>query len=96
MRGRWNAQLAKDLAIALQLCFPGRVDAAVLDPVKVRVDGRAVPPGRPKQRTLLTMLLLHGSAQARLRELRRYVHRCSPLRHGSERAELWPMKIFCR
>ena len=44
---------------ALQKCFAHRVEFAVLGPVEVRVDGRALSLGGPKQRALLALLLLN-------------------------------------
>lgn len=37
------------------------MEAAILGPLEVRIDGRAIPLGGPKQRALLTMLLLHAN-----------------------------------
>jgi peptide/nickel transport system substrate-binding protein len=51
----------KNLAIALQPCFASGVDAAILGPVEVRIDGRVVPLGGPKPRALLAIFLLHGN-----------------------------------
>jgi peptide/nickel transport system substrate-binding protein len=51
----------KNLAIALQPCFASRVEAAILGPVEVRIDGRVVQLGGPKQRTLLAIFLLQAN-----------------------------------
>jgi YVTN family beta-propeller protein len=51
----------RDLEIALQKCLGREVEFAVLGPVEVRVDGRAVSLGGPKQRGLLALLLLNGN-----------------------------------
>jgi YVTN family beta-propeller protein len=47
--------------IALQTWFPCGVDFAVLGPIEVTVDGRALILGGPKQRALLAMLLLEAN-----------------------------------
>lgn len=44
---------------ALQKCFARRVEFAVLGPVEVRIEGRALSLGGPKQRALLALLLLN-------------------------------------
>jgi YVTN family beta-propeller protein len=51
----------KNLAIALQACFASGVDAAILGPVEVRIDGRVVPLGGPKPRALLAIFLLQAN-----------------------------------
>jgi DNA-binding SARP family transcriptional activator len=44
---------------ALHKCFACRVEFAVLGPVEVRIEGRALSLGGPKQRALLALLLLN-------------------------------------
>src|SRR6266516_870222 len=51
----------RDVEIMLQRCFPQCVEFAVLGPVEVRIDGKAVPLGGPKQRSLLALLLLNAN-----------------------------------
>jgi YVTN family beta-propeller protein len=48
----------RSVETALQTCFAPRVEFAVLGPVEVRIDGRALSLGGPKQRALLALLLL--------------------------------------
>jgi DNA-binding SARP family transcriptional activator len=49
----------RDVENALQKCFAHRVEFAVLGPVEVWIDGRALSLGGPKQRALLALLLLN-------------------------------------
>ena len=54
-----RSSCCRNVEIALQRCFAQRVEYAVLGPLEVRIDGRALPLGGPKQRALLALLLLN-------------------------------------
>ncbi len=51
----------KNLVIALSRCFASRVEIAILGPLELRIDGRVVSLGGPKQRALLAVLALHAN-----------------------------------
>jgi YVTN family beta-propeller protein len=51
----------RNLEKALQMWFRRRVDLALLGPLEVRIDGRPVSLGGPKQRAVLALLLLHAN-----------------------------------
>src|SRR5439155_16392004 len=56
-----GAGCRRNVEIASQKCFAQRVEFSVLGPLEVRIDGRALPLGGPKQRALLALLLLNGN-----------------------------------
>jgi DNA-binding SARP family transcriptional activator len=51
----------RNVEITSQKCKSQRVEFQVLGPLEVRIDGRALPLGGPKQRALLALLLLNGN-----------------------------------
>lgn len=55
------AEPRSDLDRASQPCSPVHVEAAILGPLEIRIDGDVVPLGGPKQRALLAVLLLHSN-----------------------------------
>src|SRR5215470_1498255 len=51
----------RNMEITLQRCFAQCVEFLVLGPLEVRIDGRALSLGGPKQRALLALLVLSGN-----------------------------------
>jgi DNA-binding SARP family transcriptional activator len=51
----------RNVEIASQKCKSQRVEFWVLGPLEVRIDGRPLALGGPKQRALLALLLLNGN-----------------------------------
>src|SRR5262249_24094195 len=51
----------RNVEIASQRCLARRMEFAVLGPIEVRIAGRTLPLGGPKQRALVALLLLNAN-----------------------------------